>query len=135
LIPIIDFTSREKKEASMNEENIRINEEKTTNLMLVEQYTIRPQATKASGSGKAFQAVAQSAAMAVQDATDHLRNMSAVSTTAVGSALAQLLAEPDKIDTYQKIIGEAQGIVGNAAGNFKNVGNDATNLLLTFPPG
>ena len=37
-------------------------------------------------SPEAYQAVAQAAAIAVQDAADHLRNMSAISSTATGVA-------------------------------------------------
>lgn len=57
----------------------------------------KPDTTKISGiiagqgGGKAYESVAQSAALAIQDATDHLRNINTISATALAIALAQSL--------------------------------------------
>ena len=61
-----------------------------------------------AASIRAYQAVAQSSAIVIQDAADYLRNMETISTTAIGSALAKALNDPDKIDAAKAIIDIAQ---------------------------
>lgn len=58
----------------------------------VQTATMATTVVKTSGAGKAYQSVAQSAAIAVQDAADALRNVSTIATTAAGVAMAQYLA-------------------------------------------
>ncbi len=53
----------------------------------VQAATMAPQVVLTSGAGKAYQSVAQSSAIAVQDAADALRNISTIATTAAGAAL------------------------------------------------
>ena len=50
----------------------------------VQTATMSATVVKTSGAGKAYQSVAQSAAIAVQDAADALRNVSTNATTAAG---------------------------------------------------
>ena len=97
-----------------------------------QQATMAPQITKSSGAGKAYQSVAQSTAIAVQDATDYLRNLSTISTTVTGVAMTQLLATGDS-KTYGEIITNAQGLVSKATQDFKNIGTYATEILNDFP--
>ena len=85
------------------------------------------------GAGKAYQAVAQSTAIAVQDATDNLRNVSTISATALGVAMAQLLATGEP--KYVLAIEEAQKIAVDAANNFKVIGINAADVLKAFPSG
>jgi len=99
----------------------------------IQQVTMTPTVVKTSGAGKAYQSVAQSTAIAVQDATDQLRNMSTVGSTAVGMAMAQLLADPDNLETYGQVITQAQGIVTMAASQFKTIGENAAEVLQQFP--
>jgi len=80
---------------------------------------------------KAQQAVAQSTAIAVQDAADNLRNLSTITTTAIGVALAQLLATGDP--KYSKVIEEAQKVMVNGTENFASVGEKAAKVLKDFP--
>lgn len=80
---------------------------------------------------KAQQAVAQSAAIAIQDATDNLRNLSTITTTAIGVALAQLLATGDP--KYSKVIEEAQKVMVNGAENFASISEKATKVASDFP--
>lgn len=49
----------------------------------------------AVGTGKVYQAVAESTALDVQEAADQLRNIDEIATTAVGEALAQSLERPE----------------------------------------
>ncbi|HSI50486.1 MAG TPA: hypothetical protein VLA61_19645 [Ideonella sp.] len=95
--------------------------------------TMSPQVVMTSGAGKAYQSVAQSTAIAVQDAADALRNISTIATTAVGVAMAQLLATGDT--KYQTAISEAQKLMQNATTDFSNVGTAAANVLKGFPAG
>ena len=85
------------------------------------------------GAGKAYQAVAQSTALAVQDATDNLRNLSTISSTAQGVAMAQLLATGE--NKYAKAIEVAQKMSEAAAQNFKTIGVNASDILKGFPSG
>jgi hypothetical protein len=99
----------------------------------VQSATMAPQVVKTSGAGKAYQSVAQSTAIAVQDATDTLRNMSTIATTAIGVAMAQFLATKD--EKYIKVITEAQTVMTNATTNFTAVGTAAAQILKGFPSG
>ncbi|KAA0679030.1 hypothetical protein [Roseomonas genomospecies 6] len=93
--------------------------------------TMSQQVITASGAGKAYQAVAQSTAMAVQDATDTLRNVSTIATTAIGVAMAQLLATGDP--KYVTALTQAQGMMTSAASDFSSIGTAASTVLKSFP--
>lgn len=80
---------------------------------------------------KAQQAVAQSSAIAIQDAADNLRNLSTITTTAIGVALAQLLATGDP--KYSKVIEEAQKVMAKGTENYAKVGEKAAKILSDFP--
>lgn len=79
---------------------------------------------------KAQQSVAQSSAIAVQDASDHLRNISTISSTAIGVALAQLLATGDP--KYADVITQAQNALTSASEHFADVGEKSTKVLQGF---
>lgn len=92
-----------------------------------------PEIAVETGSGKAFNFVAQAAAMAIQDATDNLRNLSTVSTTAIGVAMTQLVSSGD-LHTWGPIVTLAQGLVSSSAQDFTNIGTQAAEMLRNFPP-
>ena len=92
--------------------------------------TIIPSLPRVEGADKASQAVAQATAMAIQDATDNLRNAMTIATTATGVAMSQLLATGDP--KYCKAVICAQGVIDSAACQFKNIGGDAANVLSGF---
>ena len=92
-----------------------------------------PNVVTTSGAGKAYQSVAASTAIAVQDATDYLRYVETVSATALGVAMAQLLATGDS--KYATAIQIAQSMANEAAASFKTIGADAADVLKGFPPG
>ncbi len=96
---------------------------------------VDPTVVKIQGAGKAYQSVAQSMALAVQDATDHLRNISTVATTAVAVATEMMISDPEKFGQYVKIINQAQESVNKAATTFKDIGTDAGDVLDNFPSG
>ena len=90
-----------------------------------------PEAIQAGGAGKAYQAVAQSAALAIQDAVDALRTTTTTATTASGIALAQFLASGDA--RYLDVLGQAQAMVTKAIQDLDAVGTAAASVLAGFP--
>jgi len=92
-----------------------------------------PNAVWETGSGKAFNFVAQATAMAIQDATDNLRNVSTMSTTAIGVAMTQLISSGDT-NTWSDVIKLAQGLVKSSADDFQNIGATAAAVMKSFPP-
>lgn len=95
--------------------------------------TMSPQVVLTSGAGKAYQSVAQSTAIAVQDAADALRNISTIATTASGVAMAQYLATGDA--KYTNVISEAQRMMQAATEDFHRIGGAAATVLKGFPAG
>lgn len=86
---------------------------------------------KVVDSGVAYQKASQAAAFAVQDATDYLRNIMAISSTAQGMALKLFLETKDP--TYVQIITQAQAAVTMAASNLETVGVSAISVATDFP--
>lgn len=116
-------------------DSVKVNPQVLDTITALQGVTMNQHVVQTSGAGKAYQAVAQSSAMAIQDATDYLRNMGTMSTTAVGAAIAQLLADPQEYPVYKEVIDQAQCLVTKAADNFKVIGKDAAEVLERFPSG
>lgn len=95
--------------------------------------TMSNQVVLTSGAGKAYQSVAQSSAIAVQDATDALRNITTIATSAAGIAMAQFLATKNK--DYIEILQEAQKMMSNATTDYATIGSTAATILREFPAG
>jgi len=102
-------------------------------LRIVRDNTLTPEAAESSGAGKAYQSVSQSAAMAVQDATQNLRNISTISSTAIGVAMAQYLSTGKK--EYKEALDQAMGIMTQAASDFRSIGENAAYIVNSFPSG
>lgn len=98
-----------------------------------QQAVLAPQVVLTGGAGKAYQMVAQSCAIAIQDATDNLRNMNTIASTAIGVAMAQYISTGD--DRYVAVLVEAQKLLTAANQNFSAVGEAAANVLKQFPSG
>lgn len=111
----------------------RVNPQVIDAINQVQFATMAPQVVLTSGAGKAYQSVAQSAAIAVQDAADALRNISTIATTASGVAMAQYLATGDP--KYTTALSMAQGMVEKATKDFSNIGTAAATVLKSFPTG
>ncbi|KJY75673.1 hypothetical protein [Vibrio nigripulchritudo] len=86
-----------------------------------------PPDQESSAFNAANQSVAQSSAIALADATDNLRNLNTLSTTAIGTALSQMLETGDT--KYFEIIDQAQRVVTNGAENFGVVGEKVATVL------
>ncbi|XVJ70262.1 MAG: hypothetical protein HEQ39_11875 [Rhizobacter sp.] len=95
--------------------------------------TMAPQVVMTSGAGKAYQSVAQTTAIAVQDSADALRNLSTIATTAIGVAMAQLLATKDV--KYVEVITAAQQVMTQANVEFAQVGATAATVIKGYPAG
>lgn len=75
----------------------------------------------------AQQSIAQSTAIALADATDNLRNLNTLSTTAIGVALSQYIETGDA--KFSGIIQEAQQVVTRGTDNFSAVGEKIISVL------
>lgn len=95
--------------------------------------TMSPQVVLTGGAGKAYQAVAASAALAIQDAVDALRHSSTIATSASGMALAQFLASGDP--RYLEALAAVQEMMVSATQNFAAVGTAAAAIVKEFPSG
>jgi hypothetical protein len=95
--------------------------------------TMQPQVVLTSGAGKAYQSVAQSSAIAVQDAADALRNITTIATTAAGVAMAQYLATGES--KYKDVLEETQQMMKAATEDFGAIGVAAATVLRQFPSG
>ena len=75
----------------------------------------------------AAQSIAQSSALAMSDATDNLRNINTLSTTAIGVALSQYIETGDP--KFGEMIAQAQNVVTAGTDNFARVGEKVTELM------
>jgi hypothetical protein len=92
-----------------------------------------PQSVRTSGAGKAYQLVAHSAALAVQDAADALSGMSTIAATASGVALTRFLTTGDP--KYLAGVAAALDMVKLATDDFTRVSAAASAAVSGFPPG
>lgn len=95
---------------------------------------------KLQGAGKAYQSVANSMAIATQDAADSLRNFNTVSGAALSYAMQQLVIATAKKDAeamgdWNTAIADIQNSMKTAADLFQKIGEDAGDVLKNFPDG
>ncbi|QDT96851.1 hypothetical protein [Gimesia aquarii] len=77
---------------------------------------------------KAVQSVAQTTAVAIQDAANLMRNISTEETVAIGVAMAKWIAEPEKV-MYEKVINKSLDTIKETAKAFKEIGDSAVHVL------
>jgi hypothetical protein len=94
---------------------------------------LSPQVVRTSGAGKAYQSIAHSAAIAVQDAADALRGVSIIAATGSGVAMTRFLVTGDA--KYLLGITAAQDMVKIATEDFARIGAAAAEALKNFPSG
>lgn len=87
----------------------------------------------AEDSGIAYRSVAQSTAIAIQDAVENLRNINTVALTMIGAASAQSISDPTSVEQMQKVIEIAQKITEDAITNLSRIGAATNEVLLNFP--
>lgn len=107
------------------------------NTQIVEAVTfvnkIMAEHSQSVGSGLAYQSVCQMAAMAVQDAETHMRNVMTLSVAVMGAANREIMENPGSADDFFKIIDQAQLAVQNAIAQFQLAGEAAAKLVSDFP--
>jgi len=86
-----------------------------------------------NGAAIAYQKVAQAASFAVQDSTDYLRNIMAMSSAATGVALKKMVETPATAGQYKPVLEAAQAAVTAAQKNFQEVGTAAGKVVGGFP--
>lgn len=96
-----------------------------------QQAVLSAQVVRTSGAGKAYQLAAQSAAIAIQDATEALRSMSTITTTAASVAMANFLATGD--EKYLRGISAARDMMATATDDFAAVAAFAIKVMTDFP--
>lgn len=86
---------------------------------------------KAHGTSRSYQLVAQSAALAVQDATDHMRNVNTIGAAAMGAGMANFLStgNPEHIGTLHE---QTKAMNEEAVSNFKSVGTNASKVVKNY---
>jgi len=87
----------------------------------------------AQGAGKAFQGVAHSSTLSIQDGADYLRNISTIATAGIGVAAEKLVTTLDP--QYADIINKLQESVKEAAEITKTIGMNAGAVVTNFPSG
>ncbi|TBR41723.1 hypothetical protein CBF23_008925 [Marinomonas agarivorans] len=115
-------------------DNSQVNSQIVSTVGAMQSSALSNNVIKLSGAGKAYQSISQSSAIAVQDATDNLRNINTMATTAMGVALAQMLATGNA-EQYSAVIEQANKMVAASTSNFTAVGAGASQLVNEFPAG
>ena len=95
--------------------------------------TLSQSVIKAAGAGKAYQSVALSTAIAVQDGTDYLRNVTSICTTAFGMFMIRFAATQNAKDLENAI--KSLTPIDTATQQFQKIGTAAGNVLKGFPSG
>lgn len=85
------------------------------------------------GGAMAYQLVAESGAIAIQDAVAHLRNITQVAEAGLASIMAQMLAEPPKALELAPLIPIFEAVIESAAVNVTTVGANAANAMTSYP--
>ena len=80
----------------------------------------------------AYPKVSQAAAFAVQDATDYLRNIMTMSTTAQGVIFKLMVENEAKAPLYIPILEQVQAAVTASQNNLQAVGTSAAAVLAGF---
>lgn len=108
---------------------------KTRESILISTRTnLSPDVVQTEGAGKAYQSVAQSMAIAVQDTTDYLRNITTLSSTAI-AVCTQLMLQERKVDPYGDIIAKSQQTLNETVQIFERIGSSSAKILKEFPSG
>ncbi|WMW80932.1 hypothetical protein RF679_01300 [Undibacterium cyanobacteriorum] len=100
--------------------------------LLSAQSVLSLEQAKLHAQTQALQVLAHSSAVAIQDAVAHMRNMNTINATAVGSALAQMLATGD-VQSYAQVIEQANAMQANSISHFKSIAEAASSLLRNLP--
>ena len=85
------------------------------------------------GGAIAYQLVAESGALAIQDAVDHLRNITQVATAGLAVIMAKIAKTPIEAPLYAPAIEELQKMITDAATNLATVGTEVGKAMDSYP--
>ncbi len=85
------------------------------------------------GGAMAYQLVAASGALAIQDAVDHLRNITQVATAGLAVIMAKIAKTPVEAPLYAPAIEELQKMITDAATNLATVGTNVEAAMNSYP--
>lgn len=84
----------------------------------------------AYGAGIAVQSISQSVAIAVQDASDLMRDIATIESTAIGVATKKMIAEKNPL--YIPIIESCQKVMTEASQYWLDVGENGAKVLSAY---
>lgn len=85
-------------------------------------------------SARAVQSVGQTTAVVIQDASDMMRNISTIETTAIAAATSAWIASEGLDIAYKQIIDEGMSVMNAAATLYLKIGKNAYEVLSQFKP-
>lgn len=91
---------------------------------------MKASAVQLAAAGRAYQSVAQSAAIAIQDGADYLRNVGTICTTTIGVGMALTVAGNPNGAT---VVTAAQNAATAAVAQFTTVSTAAVGIASSFP--
>ena len=94
-----------------------------------------PQVVKTMGAGKAYQSVATSMAITVQDATDYLRTVSIACQSAIAAFTVQFVESGGSDPLYAQNIEQMATTMEKSIQVFTDMGKAAAEVLNNFPSG
>lgn len=102
-------------------------------LTAVTNATLSPAVIKAAGAGKAYQSVAQSSAIAIQDGTDYLRNITSLCTATFAVWMIRFVKE--KNPAYLQFAQDSLKPIDTATTQYTKIAQAATQVVSGFPSG
>ena len=81
---------------------------------------------------QAMQAILQSSAMMIQDATQHVRSVQTIGATAMGMAMANMLNTGD-VATFSGVIAEANSMIEKNIDHYERLSRVAIAMAQQFP--
>lgn len=94
-----------------------------------------PKVVKTMGAGKAYQSVATSMAITVQDATDYLRTVSVACQSAIAVFTAKFVESGGTDPLYAQNIEQMANTMEKSIEVFNKMGTAAGEVLNNFPSG
>ena len=86
------------------------------------------------GRGMAYDLVAQSTAIAIQDAADHMRNVAMITQAALAAVTTKMMERPDEASSkWGSVVKELQGIAEAGVSHFQKVGEQASKVAQEYP--
>jgi hypothetical protein len=110
------------------EANVKV----TNPIDTIEQANLAKSIIEQGAAGKAYQSVALSSAIAVQDATDQLRNTGVLALSATGAGLAKMIETGD-IEQFVETVESINNLLDTSATHFAKVTQAASQVLSGFP--